>query len=79
MPNLTVVGTDAVAWKPSHNSGCTCKVLDMSHLDRYEIALSKVDTGSASLLKLEMSRDLAPFFFTCLLRPIAVGVWVESP
>ena len=41
MPNLTVVGIGAVAWKPSHDSGYTCNVLGMSHLNRYEIALSK--------------------------------------
>ena len=41
MPSLTGVGIGAVAWKPSHDSGCTCRVLDMSHLDLYEIALSK--------------------------------------
>ena len=43
MVNLTVGGMEAVAWKPSHDSECACKVLDMSHLDLYEIALSKVD------------------------------------
>ena len=44
MPILTVVEIGAVAWKPSHDSGCICKVLDMSHLDLYEIALFSVDT-----------------------------------
>ena len=43
MPSLTVVGIGAVAWKPSHDSGCICKVLGTSHVDLYEIALSNVD------------------------------------
>ena len=35
MPSLTVFEIGHVVWKPSHDSGCTCKVLDMSHLDLY--------------------------------------------
>ena len=42
-PSLTVVGSGDVAWKNSNDSGCTCKVFDMRHLDLYEIALSNVD------------------------------------
>ena len=44
MQSLTVVGIGDVAWKNSHDSGFTCKVLDVSHFDLYEIALSNVDT-----------------------------------
>ena len=44
VPRLAVVGIGYVACKPLHNSGCTCKVLDISQLDLYEMALSNVDT-----------------------------------
>ena len=50
MTSFTVVGINAVAWKPLHDCGCTCKVLDMSHLDRYEIALSNVNTYLKSFM-----------------------------
>ena len=50
MQSLTVVEIDAIAWKPSHDSECTGKVLDMSHIDLYEISLSIVNSRSARLL-----------------------------
>ena len=42
--NLIVVGISGVTCKASRDGGCTCKVLDMSNFDLYEIALSNVDT-----------------------------------
>ena len=44
MPDLTVFEISADAWKLSQDSGCTCQVLDMSHIAIYEIALSNLDT-----------------------------------
>ena len=72
MPILTVFDIGAVAWKPSHDSGCTCKVLDMSHLDLYETALSKVELDARAFCPLEPYRDVVNFAFPCLLRLIAV-------
>ena len=40
---LDVVGIRAVAWKPSQDNGGTCKALDMSRLDLFEISLFNVD------------------------------------
>ena len=44
MKSLTVFEIGDVACKSSHDNGCTCKVLDMSHLDLDEIALVKLNT-----------------------------------
>ena len=43
VPSLTMVGIGVVAWKPSQDNGGTCKALDMSRLDLFEISLFNVD------------------------------------
>ena len=45
-----MVGMDAGAWKPLHDSKCTGKVLDVSHLDLYAIVLYNIDALFTRLL-----------------------------
>ena len=76
MPSLTVVGIGAVAWKPSHDSGCTCRVLDMSHLDLYEIALSRcrylIREPSDNLSRLAILHSLS-LRIRCILSQLGGG------
>ena len=70
----------SISWKRLHYCGCTwrCYIWVTLISTRSPCPEWMLDTWKAFWL-LEPSRDLSPFFFTCLLRPIAVKVLVESP